>query len=72
VNSIHPGVIATDMTAAFPVLTYVEKRRQTEKGIPLGRIGTPEDVAGVALFLAGDGAGYCTGQEFVVDGGLHR
>jgi 3alpha(or 20beta)-hydroxysteroid dehydrogenase len=71
VNSIHPGLIATPMTAAFPAVVDEEKRRRTERHTPLGRIGTPEDIANMALFLAGDASGYCTGQEFVVDGGIH-
>jgi 3alpha(or 20beta)-hydroxysteroid dehydrogenase len=72
VNSVHPGIIATDMTADFPALADDDKRRQTEKGIPIGRVGTVEDIADVVLFLAGDASRYCTGQEFVVDGGMHR
>ncbi|MCP4227520.1 MAG: SDR family oxidoreductase, partial [Actinomycetia bacterium] len=38
---------------------------------PIGRIGTPEDVAGMVLYLVTDAAGFVTGQEFVVDGGYH-
>ena len=71
VNSIHPGFIATDMTAEFPAMVDEEKNRRLPKTVPLGRIGTAEDIAGVALFLASDASGYCTGQEFVVDGGIH-
>ncbi len=40
--------------------------------IPLGRMGTPEDVAGLALFLASDDGAYCTGPTFIIDGGLIR
>ena len=61
----------TGMTADFPALADDERRRRTERHTPLGRIGVPEDIAGVALFLASDLSGYCTGQEFVVDGGIH-
>ena len=71
VNSIHPGLIATPMTAAFPAIVDEEKRRRNEKATPLGRVGTPEDIANMALFLAGEESSYCTGQEFVVDGGIH-
>jgi 3alpha(or 20beta)-hydroxysteroid dehydrogenase len=71
VNSIHPGLIETGMTADFPAVADEEKRRRTEKRTPLGRIGTPQDIANMALFLAGDASSYCTGQEFVVDGGVH-
>lgn len=71
VNSIHPGLIATGMTADFPAFADEEQRRRAERRTPLGRVGVPEDIAGVALFLACDLSGYCTGQEFVVDGGIH-
>jgi 3alpha(or 20beta)-hydroxysteroid dehydrogenase len=71
VNSIHPGLIETPMTAEFPAVADEEKRRRAEKQTPLGRLGTPEDIANMALFLASDASGYCTGQEFVVDGGVH-
>jgi glucose 1-dehydrogenase len=40
--------------------------------IPLGRMGTPEEVAGLALFLASDDGAYCTGSTYIVDGGLIR
>ena len=71
VNSIHPGLIETPMTADFPAVTDEEKRRRAQKQTPLGRYGTPEDIANMALFLAGEASSYCTGQEFVVDGGVH-
>jgi 3alpha(or 20beta)-hydroxysteroid dehydrogenase len=71
VNSIHPGFIATDMTAGFPAMVDEEKNRRLLKTVPLGRIGTADDIARVALFLVSEASGYCTGQEFVVDGGIH-
>jgi 3alpha(or 20beta)-hydroxysteroid dehydrogenase len=71
VNSIHPGLIETPMTAEFPAVVDDEKRRRAQKQTPLGRYGVPEDIANMALFLAGEGSSYCTGQEFVVDGGVH-
>jgi 3alpha(or 20beta)-hydroxysteroid dehydrogenase len=71
VNSIHPGLIETPMTADFPAVVDDEKRRRGQKRTPLGRYGVPEDIANMALFLAGEGSSYCTGQEFVVDGGVH-
>jgi 3alpha(or 20beta)-hydroxysteroid dehydrogenase len=71
VNSIHPGLIETPMTAGFPQVVDEDRRARAIRGTPLGRYGTPVDIANVALFLAGDGSGYCTGQEFVVDGGIH-
>ncbi|TVR56439.1 MAG: 3-oxoacyl-[acyl-carrier-protein] reductase [Gemmatimonadales bacterium] len=65
-NAIAPGYIETDMTGALD-----EKQTQTLKErIPLGRLGTPEDVAALVRFLAGPSAGYITGQVFTVDGGM--
>ncbi len=66
-NCIAPGFIATDMTSALPETMKTE----WEKQIPLRRGGTPEDVAGVALFLASDLAGYVTGQVLNCCGGMN-
>ncbi len=66
-NCIAPGFIATDMTSALPD----ELRAEWSKQIPLRRGGTPEDVAGVALFLASDLAGYVTGQVVNCCGGMN-
>ena len=66
-NCIAPGFIATDMTGALPE----NVRQEWEKQIPLRRGGTPEDVAGVAVFLASDLAGYVTGQVVNCCGGLN-
>jgi 3alpha(or 20beta)-hydroxysteroid dehydrogenase len=71
VNSVHPGLIDTAMTADFPAIVNEERRAQMLRGTPMGRVGTPTDVANMTLFLAGDASSYCTGQEFVVDGGVH-
>lgn len=65
-NAICPGFIATDITAGK--LTD-EMRAQVLAGIPMGRAGTAEDVAGCALFLASDLSAYCTGSEIDVNGG---
>ncbi|WP_299396495.1 SDR family NAD(P)-dependent oxidoreductase [Pelagibius sp.] len=65
-NAICPGFIATDITAGK--LTG-EMRAQVLAGIPMGRAGTAEDVAGCALFLASDLSAYCTGSEVDVNGG---
>lgn len=66
VNAIAPGLIATDMTDAMP---EAAKKKLTES-IPLGRMGTPEDIAAMAVFLASEEADYITGQVFAVDGGM--
>ncbi len=66
-NCIAPGFISTDMTSALSE----ELRAEWAKQIPLRRGGTPEDVAGVALFLASDLAGYVTGQVVNCCGGMH-
>jgi 3alpha(or 20beta)-hydroxysteroid dehydrogenase len=72
VNSIHPGIIETPMTAGLRAFTDADVRARTERNIPLGRVGQPIDIAYMALFLASDESAYCTGQEFTVDGGVHH
>jgi 3-oxoacyl-[acyl-carrier protein] reductase len=67
VNCIAPGFIETNMTAQLP-----EDVRQSMLGsIPLARLGQPEEIAKVALFLASDSASYMTGQTLHVDGGMY-
>ena len=68
INSIAPGAIATPINTAL--LNNPVKLQSLVEQIPLGRLGTPEDVAGLAVFLASDEAGYVTGSTYVVDGGL--
>ncbi len=72
VNSIHPGIIETPMTAGLRAFTDADVRARTVRTIPLGRVGQAIDIAYMALFLASDESAYCTGQEFVVDGGVHH
>jgi NAD(P)-dependent dehydrogenase (short-subunit alcohol dehydrogenase family) len=67
VNAVAPGATDTQMNARAYT---AEVRRTYEERIPLGRIGTAEDIAGAVLFLATDAARYVTGHELVVDGGL--
>lgn len=65
-NAIAPGFIDTDMTS---VLSDELKEKFVES-IPAGRVGTPQDVAGVAAFLASENASYIQGQVIAVDGGI--
>jgi 3alpha(or 20beta)-hydroxysteroid dehydrogenase len=67
VNSVHPGVIDTLMTND-PQFEAVD-RQAVFDGFPIPRIGEPEEVAEVVAFLASDASSYCTGAEFIVDGG---
>jgi 3alpha(or 20beta)-hydroxysteroid dehydrogenase len=66
VNSVHPGMIDTGMTRVHAGDAAMEWGGQR---VALKRVGLPEDVVGVYVFLASDEAAYCTGGEFVVDGG---
>jgi len=66
VNAIAPGFIETDMSAAV----RGKAGDLIKKLIPMKRVGTPEDIARVAVFLAGPDSGYMTGQVLTVDGGL--
>lgn len=68
VNGIAPGLVATKLTKV--TTEYPERLAQSLARIPLGRLGTPADMAGAALFLASPLAAYIVGQTIVVDGGL--
>lgn len=68
VNAVAPGLIDGGMSA--PIYAEPETRRRREERVPLGRLGTPADVAAVVLFLLSDAAGYVTGTELLVDGGV--
>jgi glucose 1-dehydrogenase len=70
VNNIAPGAIYTPIDADVEANTAMEKELMAE--IPLGRWGKPEEVADLAIFIASDAAGYCTGSTFFIDGGMLR
>ncbi len=67
VNCIAPGFIETDMTEALTD----EQRNSITQNIPLARLGSPEDIASAAVFLASDKGGYITGETLHVNGGMH-
>jgi 3-oxoacyl-[acyl-carrier protein] reductase len=66
VNAVAPGFIETDMTAGFPA----QARERIVARVPLGRVGTPDDVAAAVAFFASAASGYITGQVLEVHGGL--
>jgi 3alpha(or 20beta)-hydroxysteroid dehydrogenase len=71
INSIHPGGIDTMMTRADNLGEMNEADQEAMYGaFALGRAGQPDEVANLALFLASDESSYCTGAEFIVDGGM--
>jgi 3alpha(or 20beta)-hydroxysteroid dehydrogenase len=65
VNSVHPGGVHTPMIGDIPKEVFDMGHRH----LPLQRAAMPEELAAMVLFLASDEASYCTGGEFVVDGG---
>jgi glucose 1-dehydrogenase len=68
INNVAPGAIATPINQAL--LNNPEQLKKVTQNIPLGRLGKPEDVAGMVAFLSSDEANYITGSTFYVDGGL--
>ncbi len=67
VNCVAPGFIETDMTRELAD----EQREALLGGIPLGRLGQPEEIAGAVLFLAAEGGGYITGETLHINGGMY-
>ena len=67
VNAVAPGYIATDMTSVLPE----EVKTKIMAAVPLGRMGTPEDIAAAVKFLASDDASYITGHVLAVNGGMY-
>ena len=68
VNAIAPGLVRTDIT--YPLWSNPEALKRREAQIPLGRLADPEEMAGVAVFLASDASAYMTGSVVTADGGL--
>jgi len=67
VNAVAPGFIQTDMTDALPE----EQKASLASQIPLGRLGSPDEIASAVLFLAGDGGAYITAQTLHVNSGMY-
>ena len=67
VNSVCPGAVATDIRAGISD----EKEASIADGVPMGRVGTPREVAAAIAFLASDEASYITGEDIDVNGGSH-
>jgi acetoacetyl-CoA reductase len=67
VNTISPGYVATDMVMAI----RAEVREQIVASIPMGRLAQPDEIAGLVSYLASDDAGYITGANISINGGLH-
>jgi 3-oxoacyl-[acyl-carrier protein] reductase len=67
VNAVAPGFIQTDMTDALPE----EQKASLASQIPMGRLGSPDEIAQTVLFLAGDGGAYITAQTLHVNGGMY-
>lgn len=68
VNSIVPGTMDTPMNGY--ILGDSSVREQYREAVPVGRLGTPQDIEGIAVFLASDESAYCTGGLYMCDGGL--
>lgn len=67
VNTVAPGFIDTDMTKVLPE----EQKQQLMSRIPLGRLGSPDEIASVVVFLASDAGGYISGETIHVNGGMY-
>ena len=72
VNAIAPGTIDTELSAGGidPQIRRERMEKRARERIPMRRVGVPDDLAGAAVFLCSDDAGYVTGQVLVVDGGI--
>jgi len=76
INAINPGPISTRMIRALETGLAPgdgdRARQHMEAAVPMRRYGNAEEVANLVTFLASDDSSYCTGSEFIIDGGLHR
>lgn len=70
VNSMHPGPIATPMITPSDIGVDEAHQSKAFDNLALGRVGQPREIAHLALFLASDDSSFCTGAEFVIDGGM--
>ena len=73
VNSIHPGHVVTELglrDGVDPSIITAMVEEHTARHAPMQRTGTPQEIAAMAVFLASNESSYCTGAEFVVDGGF--
>jgi 3-oxoacyl-[acyl-carrier protein] reductase len=70
VNAIRPGMVETEGIRSAGIAES-EMRKQVEKQTPLGRIGQPQDIASMAVFLASEDSSWITGETFVISGGYH-
>lgn len=72
VNSVHPGIIRTAMleNSGLPEEIFQARLNAILQGIPLGRLAEPSEVSDMVAFLASDESAYCTGSEFIIDGGV--
>jgi len=70
INAVCPGMIWTPMADQMVAAGQGEALKSMEKGVPMGRVGRPEEIANVVLWLSSDAASYVTGQSISVDGGL--
>ena len=70
INAVCPGLIWTPMADQMVAAGQGEALKAMEKGIPMGRVGRPEEIADAVLWLSSDAASYVTGQSISVDGGI--
>jgi NAD(P)-dependent dehydrogenase (short-subunit alcohol dehydrogenase family) len=70
VNALSPGPIATQARSGWPEEQFEQFKKSVLNSLPLGRLGTPDEIAKAVAFLASDDSSYLTGIELFIDGGL--